>query len=54
MDFLKKSLTSSSTVAGPLDLSRNVPLPVPSCTPDPALPPDRWPIISEEEDQHEE
>lgn len=40
-------LTSCSTVAGPFERSRSVPLPVPSWTPDADLePPDRWLIMS--------
>lgn len=40
-----RHLTSSSTVAGPLDLRRRVPLPVPNCA-EPDLLPDRWLIMS--------
>lgn len=46
-------LTSSWTVAGPLERSRRVPLPVPSWTPDDDLdPPDLWLIMSGSPFQH--
>lgn len=42
---LGRSLTRSSTVAGPWDRSRRVPRPVPSCGPEPGRP-ERWLIMS--------